>query len=229
MLSLVNINKKYKSLPILKDINLNIKENEKIGIMGVNGSGKTTLAEIIFGVIKPNKGKIIFSNSNIVIKNAVFQDVSFDGELKLRSIFKFFCSALKVKCDNKKISEKFEKFELENQLNLRYSNLSGGQKQKFKFLIALLNNPNFLLLDELTTHLDYEWKIKIVDLVTKYLDTKECVLLLISHDSYEVAKLCDRVIVIKDNVINKDFKLSSNFEESLLIIKKMVYDNDCNN
>ncbi|PPE06256.1 ATP-binding cassette domain-containing protein [Mesoplasma corruscae] len=229
MLSLVNISKKYKSLPILKDINLNIKENEKIGIMGVNGSGKTTLAEIIFGVIKPNKGKIIFSNSNIVIKNAVFQDVSFDGELKLKSIFKFFCSALKVKCGNKKISEKFEKFELENQLNLRYSNLSGGQKQKFKFLIALLNNPNFLLLDELTTHLDYEWKIKIVDLVTKYLDTKECVLLLISHDSYEVAKLCDRVIVIKDNVINKDFKLSSNFEESLLIIKKMVYDNDCNN
>ncbi|AKX34097.1 ABC transporter ATP-binding protein [Spiroplasma litorale] len=224
MIKVSNVFKNYSKKIVLKNINLEIKKGEKIAIMGLNGSGKTTLAEIILKIFSPSSGEVVYEDKNIS-KNATFQDINFDGELNLKQLVNFYCGAFKVKVNT---SEYFKKFDLENETKQKYLKLSGGQKQKFKFLITLLNNPKLLLLDELTTSLDYLWRHKIVLLIKDYIIKNDCTLIMVSHDIEEVSQLCDRVLLMSNGEIIKDLDLKKTKEESINILKKEILSNASN-
>ncbi|ARU91921.1 ABC transporter ATP-binding protein [Spiroplasma clarkii] len=224
MIRVTNITKKYGKKVVLDNINLTIQENERIAIMGLNGSGKTTLSEIILKIFKPTSGTIEYQKQDLV-RNATFQDGSFDNELNLTQLIDFYAAAFQVKVNKVELLTQYELLEFAKQ---KYSKLSGGQRQKFRFLITLMNQPNLLLLDELTTSLDYIWREKIVKLVKNFLDTNPCTLLIVSHNKDEIAGLCNRAIVLSEGKIIKDFSLPEDKTKALAVIDKEIFNYDGN-
>jgi len=220
MMTLKNIEYWYKKKDraALNIDNLEIKDGEKIAIMGLNGAGKTTLVELILGLRAGYKGEIVKDKKYTY--NAVFQDSNFIGEVKLKDIFYMYCDLYKVKKDHKKYFKEFDILDVENHF---YKKVSGGQQQKFKFLIALLNEPDFLVLDEIATSLDYIWRNKIIDVINEEVAKREGnTLLLVSHNPDEIAKVCTRVIQLKHGKIINDIYLKGTEKQKLSLIEKMA-------
>jgi len=209
---------KRKQKPSLKISELEIKDGEKIAIMGLNGAGKTTLVELILGLRAGYSGSIVKDKKYTY--NAVFQDSNFIGEVKLKDIFYMYCDLYKVKKDHKPFFKEFDILDVENHF---YKKVSGGQQQKFKFLIALLNEPDFLVLDEIATSLDYIWRNKIIDVINTEIGKREGnTLLLVSHNPEEIAKVCTRVIQLKNGKIINDIQLEGTEKQKLKLIEKMA-------
>ncbi|AOG60438.1 ABC transporter ATP-binding protein [Spiroplasma helicoides] len=218
MIEIINLKKSYSKNEVLNISNLKIESNQCLGIMGQNGSGKTTLSEIIMGSKKQSSGEIKLEIENIS-KNAVFQECQFEPDLSLKSIVKFYKGLFKSKEDT---DELFKRFDLENLKRKRFNRLSGGQKQKFKLLVAFINRPNLLLLDELTTSLDYVWREKIHKIIIDYVKNNPTTVLLVSHDVNEIAKICNRVILLDNGSIVNDLNLTDDFKKNLDILEKEV-------
>ena len=210
----------------LKDINLEIKEGETIGLIGGNGAGKSTLIKLLVGVLQSNYGKIIvddiilnkhnikeirkrigvvFQNSdNQLFMNNVYDDIAFGPRNN-----KLSEEEIKIKIDN--IAQKLN---IENLLKKSPNNLSGGEKRKVSIGTVLVMEPSYILFDEPTSFLDPKGKRIFIEIV-KNLDTAK---IIATHDLDIVKKVCDRVIVLKDGFIvsiGEPEKVLSN--ENLLI------------
>ena len=159
-IKITNLVKKYGKKPVLKINSLNFQEGEVVGIIGKNGSGKTTLAEIILGTKSKTSGEINYSIENLR-KNAVFQETSFDDEVNLKHNYLFYKKLFddQGKAKNQISQEDdFKKYGLTGLEKYKFSTLSGGQKQRFKIMIAMANNPQVILFDEVSNSLDLKTK-----------------------------------------------------------------------
>ena len=197
VIELKNATKKNKKNFIFKNFNFRIQENDHIAFVGLNGSGKTTLAEIILKLRKLNQGKIIYYST--FKKNAVFQESSFNSILNLEELVFFYHSLHKIKINKIKVNQLFRDYNLENKNKSKFKNLSGGEKQKFKLLIALINNPNLLILDEITNNLDFQWKTSIINFLQKRVLNKPTTLILISHNKEEITNLTTKILYFQKN------------------------------
>ncbi|QEH61720.1 ABC transporter ATP-binding protein [Spiroplasma chinense] len=216
MIEVKNLSLSYKKREVLNVKELIINDKDKIALAGLNGAGKTTLAEILIGVKGYYKGELNYKKDYIY--NAVFQDCNFVADCKIKDIFYLYCDLYNIKMDHKKIFEEYDLLKVENNL---YKRLSGGQQQKFKFLIALLNEPNFLLLDEITTALDYDWRVRIIEIIKQKIQNNDMNLLLISHNPEEIAHLCNRIVLLQDGSVFKDEKITGTYEEKIKQIKEV--------
>lgn len=185
---------------ILTDINLEVNAGDRIGIIGKNGAGKTTLIETIMGVNNAKlTGYLNFNNEADKKIKAIFQDYQYDKALTLKKLYVVYCKMNGTEpCKN--IADVFKKYDLLHLMKRRYHNLSGGEKQKFKLLMCLELKPQILVLDEITTALDYEWREQIFNVLNEYLNKNpECAVLMVSHDKRELKKLTTKCYLIKDN------------------------------
>lgn len=187
-----NINLKYADKFIFKDFNFSIHKNDKILLNGKSGTGKTTLIKMICGFIIPENGNIYYKNELIDYKNIhsvrnniayVSQDVDLP-EIKVIEALKEIYSYKKNR-DLIYSEEKFFKyldfFNLNNTIiNKNIKELSGGERQRLGIIIALLLDRELLLLDEITSGLDEQLKIKIIE----YFSKLEKTIIIISHDTH---------------------------------------------
>ncbi|MDY5026802.1 MAG: peptidase domain-containing ABC transporter [Oliverpabstia sp.] len=198
-----------ESVPVLKEINLNIKHKEKIMIKGKNGSGKSTLVKLLLAVYKPQKGKIIVNGHDVnefsisTLRNNILyipQDVFIFsatirdniimgkeniGEEQINNILEI----VKLKEFVEQLPHGLDTFLYENG-----DNLSGGQKQKIAIARALFRNPKVLIMDETTSQIDEKSCLDIIKVMfEKY---PNITYLLISHNS-NISDMCDREIVIE--------------------------------
>jgi ABC-2 type transport system ATP-binding protein len=217
MITINNLKKNFRNYTILDIENLVIGDNEKVAIVGKNGVGKTTLCEIIMGTQLPTSGRVETDIADLR-KNAVFQETGFSNDVNIYSVAKFYKDIFKAYDFD--LDAAFEKYEIADLKKRRYNRLSGGQKQKFKLLISQINQPNLLLLDELTTSLDYEWRQKIFKILNQMSRENSATILLISHDPEEIAALCDRVIILQDGGIFKDFAIKGDYQAKVEIVRK---------
>lgn len=198
---------------ILNNVNLEVNSGQRIGIIGENGSGKTTLVETILGVNNARVHGILhyLNNINYDMK-AVFQEYQYDGGFSLKTIYKNYCNLNKTPV-RKDLKELFAHYGLAGMQNKRFHKLSGGQKQKFKLLMCLELHPKLLVLDEITTSLDFKWRQEILKMIQLYLEQNpECSLLLVSHDYNELVKLTDTYYLVKDKTLYPVFDLKPHFE-----------------
>lgn len=201
MVSVKDLSVKYGSKVVLDNINLSFNGGDKIAIIGKNGSGKTTFVETLMGLNKPFKGSVEISENLKKKTKCVFQDIDYDNELTLNELLYFYSKLSGIKEVNYEI---FDKYELGHVKKKKFRSLSGGEKQKFKLLLCLEFNPELIILDELTTSLDYQWRIDIVNDINNYLDNhKSAILLLVSHDPKEIKKLCNKFYLVKDKKIDQ--------------------------
>ena len=221
MIRLENISKEYKvdkqKIRVLNNINLEIKDNEFIAIMGASGSGKTTLLNIIgcmdkasYGTyylddrlvsslndnelseIRTNKITFVFQNFALMDKYTAYENI----ELPLVS------KKVKKKERKKKILEVAKQLGIENQLNKLPTQMSGGQQQRIAIARSLVSGANIILADEPTGALDNKNGIELMKIL-KELNELGKTIVLVTHD-VEIAKNAKKIIYIKDGRIENE-------------------------
>lgn len=203
----------------LNNINLSIKENEFIGLIGHTGSGKSTLIQTFNGLLAPTEGKVIWNGKDIYEKG--FNRREFRSHVGI--VFQypeyqlFETTVLKDVCFGPKnlgISEEESKRKAEEALRLvgldekywQHSpfELSGGQKRRAAIAGVLAMEPEILILDEPTAGLDPKGRDEILGVIKKLNEEKETTIILVSHSMDDVAEYVDRIIVINDGDIMYD-------------------------
>jgi len=200
LLTIDGLTKSYDGSFAVKELSFKVKSGEIFGLLGPNGAGKTTSLECILGTRRPESGKVeifgtprektgpeIFERIGVQFQDSHFPDLIKVDELCIMS------SALYRKSGD--WMHLLELFQIEAKRRARVSELSGGERQKLTVVLALINNPELVFLDELTTGLDPGARRD----VWKYLlDLKErgLTILLTSHFMDEVSYLCDRLMII---------------------------------
>ena len=206
-----NLSFKYKGKLILEDINLEIKKGETIGIIGETGSGKSTLADLIIGLLKPSKGKIMVDKINIVeFTTSWFKSIGYvsqdiflmDDSIKANIAFADSPEKIDLnKINNSINSAQLKSFidELEEGLDTKVGErgvqLSGGQRQRIGIARALYSNPDFLIFDESTASLDIETEKKVMESIYN-LDSQKTILI-IAH-RLSTLERCDKIYKIED-------------------------------
>ena len=203
----------------LNNINLSIKENEFIGLIGHTGSGKSTLIQTFNGLLAPTEGKVTWNGKDIYEKG--FNRREFRSHVGI--VFQypeyqlFETTVLKDVCFGPKnlgISEEESKRKAEEALRLvgldekywQHSpfELSGGQKRRAAIAGVLAMELEILILDEPTAGLDPKGRDEILGVIKKLNEEKETTIILVSHSMDDVAEYVDRIIVINDGDIMYD-------------------------
>lgn len=198
----------------LNNINLNIKEGEKIAIIGDNGSGKSTLAKILIGLVKPQSGSIyvedlllneknllaIREKIGVVFQNPNYQFIGSNVEEDLA----FGLQNKNIDRNEmiKIIDDIANEFEISHLLKSEPHNLSGGQKQKVALASILVLNPEYLILDEVTSMLDSK-NTKEIWKTIENIHHKNMTVISITHNM-DLAALADRIIVMSNGKIIGD-------------------------
>ena len=154
-----NLFKSYGKIKAADDVSLEVFQGEIFGLVGPNGAGKTTTIECIEGLRKPNSGNIkvlgldLFSNSNTIRQRIgiQLQESELPGRIKVWEAMDLFSSFYKKNIDWLPL---LESLGIKEKYRSYFNKLSGGQKQKLFISLALVNDPELIFLDELTTGLD---------------------------------------------------------------------------
>ncbi len=208
LISLRNISYKYPSSikPIIEGLNLDIKEGEKIALIGDIGAGKSTLLKIILGLLKPSDGDLYLKGHNYKMKSAedLFKKFGYMTQnpvLFNRSIIENIRFG-KPETTREEVIRLLEKFKLndvfsklekgiDSDVGKNGSKLSGGQKQVIWFLRIYLHNPDILLLDEPTASLSKESKETLWNLIKEVF--KDKTIIMSTHDDFLI-KLATRKV-----------------------------------
>lgn len=210
-----DIKKSYGKVEVLRGINFDLYGGERVAIVGANGAGKSTLSEIIARVKDSTKGEINYffeeggeeskGKGNISKHIGIqFQDSSYPEFYKVKDLVDFVIGAAKINITPEDLEHMYETFDLHELKNEVARGLSGGQQQRLNILLAIVNNPKLLILDEVGTGLDVESRTKIKSYIKSYAQENEAALLLVSHNSDEVMELVDRVITIHNGEVFHD-------------------------
>lgn len=221
MITLKNIKKSYfigeRELPILKGINLEIKEGEFVILMGVSGSGKTTLMNIIGLLDKQTEGEFYFMDTYVdglddealaSFRNRhigfVFQQFFLLPYLNALEnvLIPMVYSDKQIKHPRDKAKRLLEKFGLLERIHNRPSQLSGGEQQRVAIARALINDPNLILADEPTGALDSKTGNEIMELFGMLNEDGKTVIV-VTHDP-KLASFGKRLIRIEDGTISED-------------------------
>lgn len=196
------ISKSYPDRVILKDFYYNFSRYEKLGIAGNNGTGKSTFLKMLLGKVKPDSGS--FDIGETVKFGYYSQDgLKFNEQMKVIDVVRAISDDIDLGGGRRLSASQFLQhflFTPEAQYNYVYK-LSGGEKRRLYLCTVLIQNPNFLVLDEPTNDLD----IVTLNILEEYLkDFKGC-LIVVSHDRYFMDKVIDHLLVFKGDGVVKDF------------------------
>lgn len=204
--------KSYGTNKVLKDISFAVADGEIFALLGINGAGKTTTLECIEGVRAYDSGQIAI-NGQLGVQQ---QTTSLPGDIKAKEAYLLFAKWKKAVPDRAYL----ERLGVTPFMNRRYSHLSTGQKRRLHLAVALLGDPDIVILDEPTAGLDVEGRITIHSEIERLKEQGKTIILA-SHDMAEVEKLCGRIAILRDGKIvftGTSAKLTENTER-LFVLK----------
>lgn len=210
----------------LKNINLELSSTGLTSIIGKSGSGKSTLLNILLGIEKPTSGSLLFNNKNISKMSdkrfsqyhlndisMVFQHYNIFLELTALEniILPLLMKGMSRNNAVKRGKELLDEFKMKNLMNQKCKTLSGGEKQRVAILRAIGTAPKVLLCDEPTGALDSKNSEAIMEILKKL--SKSILVVLVSHNKELVKKYSDRIITLKDGMIESDKTLFQTSEK----------------
>ena len=204
-----NLNKKYKNIFAVKNINFKINKGKTIGLLGPNGCGKSTTIGMMLGLIKPTSGSVLINGKNIENnRTSLLEKINFISpyielpkKLTIEENLKVYGRLYGVKNLNDKILELMETLNLNEFRKRKTGELSSGQKNRVSLAKALINDPEILLLDEPTASLDPDVGDYVRSVIEKFVAKNGSTILLASHNMNEVERLCDEVMMMKSGEI----------------------------
>ncbi|MCK9479536.1 MAG: ATP-binding cassette domain-containing protein [Firmicutes bacterium] len=207
---------------VLSDFNLHVKENEFVTVIGGNGSGKTTLLNMIAGVYMPEAGQIVLNGKDITkmpeykrsaLLGRVFQD-PMKGTASSMEIIENLAIANRrgmsrglgwgvKKTEKARFGEYLKLLDLglEARLHVKTGLLSGGQRQALTLLMATLQKPKLLLLDEHTAALDPKTAAKVLNLTNELVTDNNLTTIMITHNMKDAIRLGNRLIMMHEGKI----------------------------
>lgn len=202
---LKNVTKTFGEFTAVRDVSLEIRPREIFCIIGPNGAGKTTIVNMICGMFAPTSGTVQTLGRDPIreertlreILGVQFQEAKLPGMLKVQEALELYSSFYKNPRDWRVLAEEWG---ITSKLDSRFEKLSGGQKQRLFICLALLNNPQFVVLDELTTGLDPNARRQSWELVKRIREGGTTVLL-VTHFMEEAEYLADRIALVNNGEI----------------------------
>jgi iron complex transport system ATP-binding protein len=216
VLTINDVDCSYGSIKVLEGIRFVVKSGEFLGILGPNGSGKTTLLRSISRILKPKKGTILIGDKDIY-KLKSLEVAKQMAVVPQDTPVTFDFNALEVVLMGR--NPHMPRFKMESREDLAIAKnsmeltgtwqfasrpiteLSGGERQRVIIARALTQEPQILLLDEPTTHLDICNQLEIMDLLKQLCQTKKLLIIAVFHDFNLAARYCDSLILLKEGKI----------------------------
>ena len=196
------ISKKFDDVVILKDFYYNFSRFEKMGIVGNNGTGKSTFIKMLLGQLPVDEGRIVIGDT---VKFGYFsqEGLQFNDNQKVIDVITAIADYVDLGSGKKLSASQLLQYFLftpEQQYNYVYK-LSGGERRKLYLCTVLMQNPNFLVLDEPTNDLD----IVTLQILEEYLQDFPGCVIVVSHDRYFMDKVVDHLLVFRGQGDIKDF------------------------
>jgi ABC-2 type transport system ATP-binding protein len=196
IIEVTDLVKQYSDVRAVDNISFSIQPGEVFGMLGPNGAGKTTTIECIEGLRKPDQGQIRVMGMDpredgYRLREQIgiqFQSAALPDRIKVWEALDLFASFYKRSVDSEEL---LTKMGLEEKRNAYIAKLSGGQKQRVFIALAMINDPQILFLDELTTGLDPQSRRMMWDQVQE-IQTQGKTIFLTTHFMEEAERLCDR-------------------------------------
>ena len=196
------ISKRYDDTIILKDFYYNFSRFEKMGIVGNNGTGKSTFIKMLLGQVPVDEGHIVIGDT---VRFGYFlqEGLQFDEQVKVIDVVRDIAEYVDLGGGRKlSASQLLQHFLFTNEQQYNYVyKLSGGERRKLYLCTVLMQNPNFLVLDEPTNDLD----IVTLQILEEYLQDFPGCVIVVSHDRYFMDKVVDHLLVFKGQGEIKDF------------------------
>lgn len=234
MLEVIDVTKKYGDIVAVDNLSFTIKEGEIFGLLGVNGAGKTTTFRMIIGLLEPTKGKITYNGKEIDynLKDKI-GFLTEERSLLTKMTVKeqaYFYGGLKSMTEEEieaRLDELLETFQIPDYKNRKIKELSKGNQQKIQFIMAILNKPKLLLLDEPFSGLD-PINIELFKKVILDLKKEKTIIIFSSHRMDHVEYFCDSLVIlvkgktvlsgklskIKEDFGRKNIKVIGDIDES---------------
>jgi ABC transport system ATP-binding/permease protein len=217
------INKSFGELKIVEDFHYKFKRNERVGIVGKNGTGKTTFLKLITKQMRPDSGTIVIGGT---VKFGYYtQDgIQLEQDKRVIDVVTDVAEYIPLEKGQKlSASQLLERFLFSKpQQQVFVSQLSGGERRRLYLLTVLMENPNFLILDEPTNDLD----IMSLNVLENFLLQFQGCVVIVSHDRYFMDKLVDHLFVFEGNGKVKDF--NGNYTEYRNLKKNQPSDKTVN-
>ena len=209
----LNYNVNGNDIRVLKNINFELKKNERVALIGESGSGKTSLLMLMSGLEKPSTGSVFFENKDFSVISEeqkteirkkkiglVFQQFYLIPNYTALENVMFPMQINKINNEKEKANLILSDVGLEKRKNNLPSELSGGEQQRVAIARAISFNPEVILADEPTGNLDRKNTELVSNLLINYSKKKKISLFLVTHN-INLAKKCDRVINLLDGEI----------------------------
>ena len=213
MITINNLNKQFGDLQVLKDINLEVKEGEKLVIIGPSGSGKSTLIRCVNFLEEPTSGEILIDGTKVTKKNKtqmtrkyssmVFQQFNLYPNMTVLENLTLAPMKLQkmAKKDAQNLAmEYLKRVGLETKANQYPQNLSGGQQQRVAIARSLCTKQPIILFDEPTSALDPEMVQEVLDVMIE-LSKENITMICVTHEMGFAKQVADRVIFMDDGQI----------------------------
>jgi len=194
------LRKTYGSLVAVDDLSFSIRAGEIFGVLGPNGAGKTTTVESIAGLRRPDAGTVRVLGLDPVADGPTLrqrlgvqlQQATLPDRLKVWEALELFASLYEAPADWRRL---IEQWDLTEKRNATFASLSGGQRQRLFIALALVGDPEVVILDELTSGLDPQARRDTWEMIRAVRDAGTTVVL-VTHFMDEAERLCDRLAII---------------------------------
>lgn len=212
------VKRKWMTKYALKNINLEIKSGEIVGLIGANGAGKTTLIKILTGIIYPTAGKASVIGYNPwerdnrlrrKVSLIMGQKAQLWWDLPAMDCFYLLKDIYQIPDQefHSDLTNLAEKLNITHQLKVQVRSLSLGERMKVELMAALLHRPEIIFLDEPTIGLDISSQKAIRQFLRDYHTEYKPIIILTSHYMEDIEELCERVVIVKEGEIVYDGEL----------------------
>jgi ABC-2 type transport system ATP-binding protein len=204
VLAVAGLCKTYGALAAVDGVSLAVTPGEIVGLVGPNGAGKSTIINMILGVLEPTAGSIRIDGFDLAkARSPALSSTNFaavyaplPGNLTVEQNLRVFGMIYGVKGLSARIDELIEEFDLAQHRKAKAGVLSSGEQTRVALAKAMLNRPRLLLLDEPTASIDPSSARDIRARITDFVHRRQAGVLWTSHNMYEVAEVCDRVLFL---------------------------------
>ena len=211
MLSVKNVSAGYGRKIVVRDVTMRVAEGEFVGLIGPNGSGKTTLLRVISGVLAPSEGEVLLRDAPLrtigkrrlaQMMACLPQELASDLAFTVREIVLMGRSPhlSRIGRETRRDSEAAEKAmalaDIADIADRFMTEISGGERQRAFIAMCLAQEPQILLLDEPTSHLDVGHQLSLLDLVKRLNRRSGMTVVAVFHDLNLASEYCDRLLLL---------------------------------